>query len=160
MGQELKQLPDGALVVDDDKTGNRNLYMGSNTRIFSSWIGKITATSPGVIVGTGGDTGNGLPGNAVPIGVSYYAPNAGSTGGTITVGIDTTSTYFLNAASVAALASVLQQSPQAVTNLFTQLAALPQGQKHNMTGFFAQTATSTAAGPFFVRIDYYVPDPA
>lgn len=165
MSHELKQgnSPSGdtnAAFVDD-RSGNNSLHMQSNSRVLTTWIGKITQTSPGVLQGMGGDTTATLPSGAVPVNFNFYSPLQASTGATITVGLDTTSTFFLNASSVATLAlGKGQQSPVSVTNLFAALAGLPVGTAHTLTGFYSETATSGSGGPFFIEIDYYVPSPA
>lgn len=164
MGHELRQRNIGAVSgasFVDDQSGNNSLHMQANARIVASLNGQISQTSPGVITGTGGNTSMSLPSGAVPIGISFYSNLQASTGATISVGIDTTSGYFLNAQSVATLAlGKGQQIPVGATNLYAALAALPLGQAHTVTGFYAETATSGSGGPFFVSIDYYVPDPA
>ncbi len=163
MAHELKQGSQeatGTASYQDDRTGNRSLHMAANARIKTTLIGQITQTSPGVITGLGGDTTLSLPGGAVPIGVRYFSGVPASTGATITVGIDTTSTYFLNAQSVATLALNGQQVRAGATTPGVALANLPVGAGHNVTGFFAQTATSPGGGPWFVEIDYYLPSPA
>ena len=160
MAHEIHQTAAGHAAFIDDRSGNRSLHMQPNSRVKTTLIGVITQTSPGVITGLGGDTNMSLPGGAIPMALRYFSGVPASTGATITVGIDTTSTYFLNAQSVATLALNGQQVPQGATSLGLALANLPIGQAHNVTGFFAQTATSPGGGPWFVEIDYYLPSPA
>lgn len=151
----------GSLDLVDDKSGANVMHFAANARSMTTLIGKITQTSPGVITGMGGDTALSLPGGSIPVSIQVYSAVPASTGATITVGIDTTTTYFLNALSVATLALNGQQVPAATaSNLFTQLATLPIGQSHSVNGFYAQTATAPGGGPWFVMIDYYLPIPA
>ena len=164
MGVELRQetnqaSPSAGFV--EDRFQARVAHLPANARIKTTWIGQITATSPGAITGLGGDTSLGIPGGAVPTDLRFFSPVAASTGATITIGLDTTSTYFLNALSVNALANGQgQQLPANPSNLFAALAALPIGSVHTMSGFFAQTATALGAGPYYIELDYYLPNPA
>lgn len=165
MGAELKQgsaggaTPEAAFV--DDRFGANLMHMQANSRVLTTLIGVISQTSPGVITGLGGDTTMSLPGGAVPINLSYYGLTQASTGATISVGLDTTSGYFLNSQQVNSLLNGKNvQNPQNVLNLFTALAALPVGQAHAVTGFYSETATSGSGGPWYVQIDYYRPLPA
>jgi hypothetical protein len=158
MAIELKQgskEPTASAAFDDDKSGSSVLHMAANAKIKTSLIGIITQTSPGVIVGLGGDTALSIPGGATPIGLRYFGAIPASTGASITIGIDTTSNYFLNGQSVATLALSGQQLPQLALNLGVPLALLPSGQAHPLTGYFSQTATSPGGGPWFVEIDYF-----
>lgn len=162
MSYELHQTGAGAFAVIDDKSGSRGLHLQPNARINTTFHGVITETSPGVLAGIGPDTGTGLPGGAIPVALRFFgALNSNTTSGTLSIGIDTTSTYFLNAANVAnAPTGKGQQTPQGATNLFTALALLPVGSFHLLTAIYAETATSTFGGPWYVDIDYYVPIPA
>ena len=98
----------------------------------------------------------------MPTALRYFGTNnANASSGTLTIGIDTTTNYFLNGQNVAnAPTGKGQQVPQAATNLFLALAGLPVGQSHKITGYYAETATSTFGGPWYVEIDYYKPSPA
>lgn len=162
MGHELKQ---GAAMVGmasaafvDDQSGNNSLHMQANARQLTTIQGRVTQTSPGVIVGTGGNTQMSMPGGAVPCGIRFYANTGANTAATITVGIDTTSTYFLNGA---ALSTPGQHIPTTnALNLFAALAGLPVGQSHVVSAFYAETATSATGTITWVEIDYYVPSPA
>lgn len=164
MGIEITQssrqaTPSASLI--DDKTGGNTLHLAANSRVKTTLIGQITQTSPGVMTGLGGDTSLSLPGGAVPTTIRVFSNVPASTGATITVGIDTTSTYFLNALSVATLAASGQQLPTGISSgLYTALAAVPIGSAHAVTGFYSQTATAPGGGPWFVEIDYYLPQPA
>ncbi len=162
MSHELYQTPNGHFAIIDDRSGNRALHAQPNARNLTTWHGVISQTSPGVIVGLGGDTGANLPGGAIPVALRYFGlKNAGVTSGTLTVGIDTTSTYFLNAQNVANQPTGQgQQEPVGVTNLFLALAQLPLGLNHNVTATYAESGTSGSGGPWYVAIDYYVPSPA
>lgn len=164
MGQELKQgsggsVPSAAFV--DDQSGNNSLHMAANSRVYTTLIGQISQTSPGVITGMGGNASMTLPRGAMPVGLTYYGLTQASTGGSITIGIDTTSTYFLNGQNVGSLATGKGlQNPVSVTNLFLALALSPVGSSHLVTGYYSETATSGSGGPWYVAIDYIVPDPA
>lgn len=151
-------LPVAASTIKDDRTGTTVALFPANADVTTTWHGVITQTSPGVLTGIAGDTSNFIPGGAIPSRFRIYNPLVASTGATITVGIDTTSTYFLNAFAVSTLAAGQGQLiPQTVANLFVALANMPVGQAHQVTGFYAQTATAVGGGPFFVEIDYYLP---
>jgi hypothetical protein len=155
--QETNQPSETAGFVADQKQA-RIAHMQANARILTTIQGTITQTSPGVITGTGGDTTMSLPGGAVPCGIRYFNNIGANTAATITVGIDTTSAYFLSAQAVTIPG---QHVPTAAAlNLFTPLAALPIGQAHTVTGSYAETATSATGTISYVEIDYYLPLPA
>lgn len=166
MGMELKQGAGNAGTFDaafvDDKSGNNSLHMQANSRVLTTLIGVLSQTSPGVLIGTGGDTSMTLPPGAVPVDISIFGQkNAGTTSGSIVLGIDTTSNYFLASYNVANAPTGLgQQSPSTVANMFLALAGLPAGFSHQVTGSYSETATSGSGGPWFVMIDYYKPSPA
>lgn len=161
MSHEFVQPGSGHAAYIDDKTGNRSLHMQSNSRVLTTLIGVITQTSPGVITSMSGDASLSLPGGAMPASIGFYGvKNAGTTSGTISVGIDTTSTYFLNGSNVANAPTGLGQQNPAGSNLFTALALLPVGSSHILTANYTETATSGSGGPWYVQIDYYIPIPA
>lgn len=160
MSHEIIQTALGHTAFVDDKTGNRSLHMQANSRVLTTLIGVITQTSPGVIQSLAGDTSLSLPAGSVPVNLSFYgAKNAGTTSGTISVGIDTTSTYFLNAANVANAPTGLGQQTPAGSNLFLALALAAPNGAHVLTGSYAESATSGSGGPWYIEIDYYLPVP-
>lgn len=162
MAHEIHQTASGHTALIDDRTGNRSLHLQPDARVFTTAYGVITETSPGVITGLGGDPVMKLPGGAIPTALRYWgAKNSNTTTGTISVGIDTTAAYFLSAQNVADLPTGQGvQQPRAVLNLFTALALVPVGSAHLITGAYAESATSTFGGPWYVAIDYYLPIPA
>lgn len=162
MSYEIHQVASGAFAVIDDKTGSRGIHVQPDARNFTTVYGVITETSPGVITGIGADPVMKLPGGAIPVAMRYWGlKNSNTTSGTISVGIDTTAAYFLSSQNVADLPTGQGvQQPRAVLNLFSALALLPVGSSHLITGAYAETATSTFGGPWYVAIDYYVPIPA
>lgn len=161
MSYEIHQGAAGTFAVIDDKTGSRGMHVQPDARVFTTVYGVITETSPGVITGLGADPVMKLPGGAIPAALRYWgANNSNTTSGTISIGIDTTSTYFLNGQNVANAPTGKGQQLPAVTNLFAALALLPVGSSHLITGVYAETATSTFGGPWYVAIDYYLPIPA
>ena len=165
MGVELRQGTgegtETASFLADQKQA-RVMHLAANARVKTTLMGVITQTSPGVITGLGGDTAMSLPSGAIPTGVRYFGKLPASTGATITVGYDTTTNNILSAASVATLALAGVQVPNApALALFAALPVLPAGQSHPVTGFYAETATASAGGgPWYVEIDYYLPNPA
>lgn len=161
MSHELFQIGAGHAAFIDDKTGNRDLHMQPNSRVSTSLFFSISRTAPGAPTGLGGDTNVNLPGGAVPVALYYFgAANDSTTGATITIGLDTTSNYFMAATNVANAPTGLGQQNPSGSNLFTQLALLPAGGVHNVTGFYSVSGTSTTGGPWYFGIDYYVPVPA
>lgn len=159
--QETNEPSPAASLVEDTKQA-RIAHLQANSRIKTTLIGKITQTSPGVISGLGGDTTMSLPGGAIPTDLRFFGQVGASTAlATISVGIDTTSTYFLNAVTVSGAANGTGQfTPNGATNLYTQLALLSSGLAHAVTGFYTEAGTSGSGGPFYVEIDYYKPIPA
>ena len=158
--QETNQASESAGLVSDQKQA-RVMHLAANARIKTTLMGVITQTSPGVMTGLGGDTSLSLPGGAIPTAIRYYGLVQASTGATITVGYDTTTNNILNAVSVATLALAGVQTPNAPgLSLFQPLPVLPVGQAHPVTGFYSQTATAPGGGPWYVEIDYYLPNPA
>src|SRR5690348_4231018 len=126
MGQELYQTGTGHAAFIDDRTGNRDIHMQSNARVTTSLLFSISRSSPGAPTGLGGDTTATLPGGAVPVALYYYgSANDSTTGATITIGLDTTSNYFMAATNVANATTGLGQQNPSGSNLFTQLALLP-----------------------------------
>lgn len=149
MAHELKQgssQPTPTASFVDDRTGNRSLHMQANARVITTFVGQI-ASSSASLVSLGGDTTASLPGGAVPTHIRIYSP---STSPTVSVGIDTTSTYFVNSAAIAGGSTVLPT----VANLYTALATLPTGVAHALTG------TTNKGFAVYLEIDYYLPDPA
>lgn len=161
MSHELFQIGAGHAAFIDDKTGNRDLHMQPNSRINGTLMFSLSRGSA-VPTGLGGDTNVTLPGGAVPVAIYYYgAANDSVTGSTLTIGLDTTSNYFMAATNVANATTGLGQQTPSGSNLFTQLALLPAGGVHSVTGLYsAGGATSASGGPWYFAIDYYVPIPA
>ena len=156
MGIELKQgtsQPTRTAAFDDDVSQASVLHMAANAKVKTTLIGQITQTSPGVITGVGGDTALSLPGGAVPAGIRYNVSKGANTAATITIGIDTTSAYFLSGAAVN-LPGMLYPTTAAL-NLFAALAAVPLAMAHSLTGYYAETATSATGTVVSVEIDYY-----
>lgn len=162
MSHNLKQGAGSASVAaaafHDDASGNNSLHMMANARILTTVQFKITQTSPGIVTGIGGNTSLAIPGGAVPCGIRFYANTGANTAATITIGIDTTSTYFLNGAAVSTNGQHFPTT-QAL-NLFAALAGVPNGFAHTITGFYAETATSATGTIVTGEIDYYVPIPS
>lgn len=156
MAIELKQggsQPTATAAFDDDKSGASVLHMAANAKVKTTLIGVITQTSPGVITGLGGDPILNIPGGATPAGIRFYSSIGANTGATITVGIDTTSAYFLNGQSVSTPGEHLPTT--AALNLFAALALLPLGSAHVITGYYSETATTNNGALNYVEIDYY-----
>lgn len=156
MGIELKQgsaQPTPTAAFDDDKSGASILHMAANAKVKTTLIGQITQTSPGVIVGLGGDSALAMPGGATPAGIRFYTNTGANTAATITIGIDTTSTYFLNGQSVSTPGEHFPTT--AALNLFAPLATVPLGTAHALTGYYSETATSGTGTIVSVEIDYY-----
>lgn len=166
MGHEHKQGSGGSSVTAsafvDDQSATNLLHMQGNSRVLTTLIGVISQTSPGSIIGTAGDTRMLLPGGAVPVNLTYFgSKNAGTTSGSIIVGLDTTSNYFLASQNVANQTTGQgSQGPTAVTGLFVALAGIPAGTSHVVTGAYSESATSGSGGPWYVQLDYYLPNPA
>lgn len=145
----------------DDKSGNRALHFASNARINTTLMFSISRTAPGSPTGLGGDTTTTLPSGAVPVAIYYYgAANDATTGATITIGLDTTTNYFMAATNVANATTGNGQQTPAGSNMFTQLALLSAGASHAVTGYYSVAGTSATGGPWYFGIDYYVPIPA
>ena len=164
MAQELTQSSTdgtGAAAFIDDKTGNRSLHMVANARIVTSLIGVMSQTSP-TLVGLGGDTVMTLPPKAVPIALTIFGKaGAATANATIQIGLDTTTNYFLSTSvSNVGGGGVGYLIPRETAQLFTALANLPIGQAHAVTGNYAEAGTSGSGGPWYVEIDYYLPNPA
>lgn len=155
--QETNQPSETAGFVSDAKQA-RVAHMQANARILATLQFQITQTSPGVVTGLGGDTIASLPGGAVPCGIRFYVSKGANTAATITVGIDTTSAYFLSAAAVNLPGQTFPTA--AALNLFNALAVLPVGSAHLLTGSYAETATSATGTVVSGEIDYYLPQPA
>lgn len=161
MSHEIFQTGAGHTAFIDDNTGNRSLHLQPNSRVNGSLMFSLSRAAPGAPTGLGGSTAVTLPGGAVPVSIGFYgAANDSQTSATISIGIDTTSTYFLNAQNVANAPTGLGQITPAGSNLFTALAALPLGAVHTVTGSYSVTGTSATGGPWYFAIDYYVPTPA
>lgn len=165
MGIELKQgstQPTATASFQDDASGARIAHLGANTRIPSHLQFKIDQTSPGALQGLGGDTQVTIPGGAIPIKLSIWGKlNSNTTTGTISLGLDNiTSNHFLSSYNVADVPTGQgQQLPRAALNFFAALPLMPVGQAHTIVGRYSESATSTFGGPWFVDLEYYLPEP-
>jgi len=154
--------PVAAAAFVDDDSGARVQHMAANSRNLTTLMLRITRTSPGVVSGLGGDNAVTIPGGAIPTGIRLFSALEGSTGATVSLGLDNvTSNHFLSGYSVATLAAGRGQlTPNGATNLHVALPLMALGQAHTIVGRYAETATSPGGGPFYFEIDYYLPDPA
>lgn len=166
--RQRSDLPYEALDMVSDKKGTNVSFMSDNTRNLTSLLGVITQTSPGVLQSLSGSgafpntSPLQLPGGAVPVAFIIQGKAGAATAlATISIGLDTTSTYFLQT-SVSAVAGggIGQLIPRETAQLYTALAAMPVGQAHTVTGFYAEAGTSGSGGPWFVEIDFYTTNPA
>lgn len=166
MTVEIHQGPDNVnsdASLRDSKTGARLLHLAANSRVPTTLSFKIDQTSPGTLQGLGGETAVTIPGGAMLVALRIWGKlNSNTTSGTLTIGLDNiTSNHFLSAYNVADAPTGLGQAiPRAVTNLWSALPTMPVGQAHTIVGHYAETATSTFGGPWYVDIDYILPTPA
>ncbi len=152
----------GALI--SDAKGGRIAHLSDNARLLTTLNFKIDQTSPGIVQGLGANTNVTLPGGAIPVALRVFGKlNDSVTSASISVGMDNvTSQHFLSGYNVAnAPTGSGQQLPSAALNLFAALPVMPMGQAHQVVGRYNQGAsTSAGGGPWYVAIDYYLPDPA
>lgn len=170
MGMTERQrtdLPFEAADVVSDRKQNSVTFYSDNTRNLTSLLGVITQTSPGVLQSL---SGSGTVSNTSPLQLPPYAVpvqfiiqgklGAATANATIQIGLDTTTNYFLQTSvSNVGGGGSGQLIPRETAQLYTALAALPSGQAHTVTGFYAEAGTSGSGGPWYVEIDFYVASP-
>lgn len=154
MGIEIKQtsgpLVGAGLRLAEDVSSNTVLYVDRWSVSPPVLRFTINRTDPpGTVKGF-------LPGGATPAQIRYFGPTTSNSATTssLSIGIDTTSNYFLTATDVKGPTGLGYQTPVPPSIMATIFVPLPSND-HPVLAGYAESATSTGGGPWSVEIDYY-----
>lgn len=158
MGVEIKQTNSpvigNSITLQEDASGATAGYADRYSILGSMLRFQVTRTTFGnAVVGY-------LPAGAIPTRLNYYGANTSNAASTanIVVGVDTTTNYFLTATNVqVAVTGLGQQTPQSPNAAQFLWQALAAGVDHPVTASYAESATSTAGGPWSFEIHFDLP---